>query len=109
MASIQSVMDLARLDMNDAEKTRNPDPVLLQYANDGIAQIKVMRPDLNWGNYTISYADLSATDPFPFALEYRPALANYIVMRAEASDDEFAVEQRAIQGMKLYLKDLGLG
>lgn len=102
-------MDLARLDMNDDEKTRNSDAALLLYANDGIAKVKVMRPDLNWGNYTAQYADLSADDPFPFGLEYRPAIANYIVMRSEVSDDEFAVEQRAIQGLKLYMKDLGLG
>ena len=108
MATMQSVMDLARLDLNDSEKTRNTDTNLLQYANNAIAKIKVMRPDLNWGNYTSAYADLTATDPFPFALEYRPAVANYIVMCAESSDDEFAIEQRAVQGMKLYLSDLGL-
>lgn len=106
--TVQSVLDLARLDLNDADKTRNPDADMLKYANDGIAKVLVMRPDLNWGNYATAYTDLAVTSAFPLSLEYRPAIANYIVMRCEASDDAFANEQRAIQGLKLYLNDLGL-
>lgn len=109
MASMQSVLDLARLDLNDADGVRNPDTTLIQYANDGLAKAKAIRPDLNWGNYATSYSDLAASDPFPLALEYRTAIAHYIVLRAEESDDEFALEQRAIQSMKMYLSDLGMG
>ncbi len=110
MATIQSVMDLARLDLNDSfVPYRTPDADLLKYANDGIGRVKVLRPDLNWGNYATAYTDLTATDPFPFPLEYRPAIANYIVMSAEKSDDAFAIEQHAFQALKFYLADLGVG
>jgi hypothetical protein len=51
---------------------------------------------------------LTTASTFPLPLQYRPAIANYIVMRCEASDDEFAVEQRATQALKLYMADLGL-
>lgn len=107
--TMQSVIDLARLDLNDADKIRNTDANMLRFANDGVAKSLVMRPDMNWGNFNSSYVDLAAGAPFPLRLEYRPAIANYIVMRCETADDPFAVEQRAIQGLKLFLADLGVG
>ena len=107
--ALQSVVDLARLDLNDADKVRSTDADLLKFANDGIAKVKVMRPDLNFGNYSTAYADLALTDPFPLGLEYRPGISNYIVMRSEVSDDAFANEQRAIQGLKMFLSDIGMG
>ena len=107
--TVQSVLDLARLDLNDADKTRNTDANLLKFANDGLAKTVQLRPDLNYGNYTTAWADLTTASSFPLPLEYRPAIANYIVMRAEASDDAFANEQRAIQGLKMYLADFGMG
>ena len=109
MATMQSVMDLARFDLNDQAKTRNTDADMIQFANDGIAKAIVMRPDLNWGNYGAAFGDLSAGTLFPLPLEYRPAIVNYIVLRSETADDPFAVEQRAIQALKLYLSDLGVG
>ena len=108
-----SVLNLARIDLNDAKGTdgsaRTLDSKLIQFANDGIAKTVVMRPDLNFGKYTTAYADLTTASNFPLPLEYRPAIANYIVMRTEAGDDPFAVEQRALQSLKIYLNDLGLG
>lgn len=107
--TIQSVLDLARIDLNDADKTRNPDATLLAYANNAIAKIKVMRPDLNWGKFNVAYTDLALTDSFPFDLQYRDAVADYIVGCAEKSDDVFAIEQRAVQAMKLFLTEIGVG
>ncbi len=107
--TVQSVIDLARLDVNDADKVRNTDAHMLSFANDGIAKVLVMRSDLNFGNYATGHTDLALTDPFPLSLEYRPGIANYIVMRCETADDAFANEQRAIQGLTLFMKDIGLG
>ena len=109
MATMQDVIDLARLDLNDSDKTRNTDVNMLKFANDGVAKVLVMRPDLNWGNYSTAYADLTTASSFPLPLEYRPGVANYVVMRCETADDAFANEQRAIQGLKLFLADIGLG
>lgn len=109
MATVQSVLDLARLDLDDADKTRNSDANLLQFANDGMAKAVVMRPDLKYGSYTTAWADLTTASSFPLPLEYRPAIVNYVVMRAEVADDAFANEQRATQGLKMFLGDLGLG
>lgn len=104
---MQSVMDLARLDINDAAKVRNPDANVIKFLNDGIAKVYVLRPDLNWGNYANAYVDLSTAANFPLPLEYRAALVDYIVLRCETSDDPFAVEQRAAQSLVLFMRDLG--
>lgn len=109
MATMQSVLDLALIDLNDTDKARNTDVNMLKFANDGIAKAVVMRPDLNYGSYTTAWADLTTASAFPLPLEYRPAIANYIVMRAEVADDAFANEQRAIQGLKMFMADLGVG
>lgn len=108
MATMQSVLDLARFDLNDDAKIRHTDAAMIQFANDGIAKALVLRPDLNYGSYGTAYADLTTASAFPLPLEYRPAIANYIVLRCETADDPFAVEQRALQALKLYLADLGL-
>lgn len=108
-ATMQSVCDLSRGDMNDANKVRYPDSELIKFANDGIAKALVMRPDLNYGNYTQAYADRLLTDDFPLTLEYRDPIAQYITMRAQTADDEFVNENRATQALKAYLVGLGLG
>ena len=111
--TMQSVVDLARLDLNDSATTdamrRNKDSDMIKFANDGVAKVLVMRCDLNFGNYATAYQDMALTDVFPLPLEYRPGIANYIVMRCESADDAFANEQRAIQGLTLFMKDLGMG
>lgn len=107
--TMQSVADLARLDINDVEKTRNPDANMIKFANDAIARIYVVRPDLNWGNYQTGYTDVALTDVFPLPIEYRRPVADFMVMCCETSDDPFAVEQRAIQALALYMKGLGMG
>ena len=106
---MQSICDLARLDINDDSKTRNTDANMIQFANDAIARILVMRPDLNFGNYATAYADVALTDNFPLSLEYRKPVSDFIVMCCETADDPFAVEQRAIQALTLYMKGLGMG
>lgn len=105
---IQDVLDLARLDVNDAGKIRETDSNWLKFANDGIARCLALRPDLNYGNYSTAYVDLGTSSVFPLPIEYRPAIAAYIVARAETADDPFVLEQRADYEMQQYLKNLGL-
>lgn len=115
MATMQSILDLARFDLSDAKdasgsdsNARNKDVDMLKFANDGLAKAYALRPDLRWENYATAFSDLALTDPFPLSLEYRPAITNYIVTRCESSDDAFVLSQRANQSMVLYFKDLGL-
>lgn len=116
MATMQSIVDLARLDLGDAkdattgdQDARNKDVDMVLYANDGIAKAFVIRPDLRWGNYATAWSDLALTDSFPLALEYRPGIVNYIVARCEFGDDAFVLKQRADQALAQFLRDFGMG
>ena len=118
MAVIQDIMDLARLDLNDLATgtivPRYPQSDLLKYANDGIAKAVRLRPDLNYGNYgtgtgtSQDYTDLTTASTFPLDLLYRPAVAAYIVARAEEGDDEFANQAKADHALIDYMKGLGI-
>lgn len=104
---MQSVVDLARLDLNDADKVRNLDVDMLGYANDGIARAYAIRPDMRFGSFSSAFSDLALTDNFPLGLEYRKAIADFVVACCETHDDPFALEQRGIQAMKIFMTDLG--
>ncbi len=112
---MQDVLDVARLDLNDAKDAsgsdvncRNKDADMLNFANDGISRGLVLRPDLNWGNYASGYVEKTLTDPFPLPLEYRWAISNYVVARCESSDDAFVIQGRADKEIELYFRDLGV-
>jgi hypothetical protein len=113
MALVQSVLDLARLDINDTSTNtaayRTPDAELLKYFNDGLARTLTIRPDLNFGNYGTSFVELTATSTFPLALEYRAPLAAYVVARQQTGDDANVLSQRADLEMVRYMRELGLG
>lgn len=115
MATMQSILDLARFDLSDAkdpvtgdENARNKDVDMLAFANDGLAKAYALRSDLRWGNYATAFTDLAVTDAFPLSLEYRPGIVNYVVARCESSDDAFVIQQRANQSLALYFKDIGV-
>lgn len=105
---MQNVMDLARIDIADTSSARYPDANLIRFANDAVAQVLVMRPDLNWGNYGTAYVDLVATSSFPLPNEYRRPVADFVIMSTQKADDEFAVQAKAVQAFQLALKELGL-
>lgn len=105
---MQDVLDLARLDVNDAGKIRELDSNWLKFANNGIAVCLAMRTDLNFGNFSSAYVDLGTSSVFPLPIEYRPAIAAYIVARSQAADDAFVLEQRAEFEMMQYLRHIGM-
>jgi hypothetical protein len=116
--TVQAVIDEARLDLGDASTNpvtgssitpRYPDSDLLRFANSAMAKAVVMRPDLNFGNYSTAWVDLAATASFPLPIEYRAAIVAYTVFRNQSGDDPFAIAQKADQNLVEYLKELGLG
>lgn len=112
MALVQSVLDLARLDINDSSTNtaayRTPDSELLKYFNDGLARTYVVRPDLQFGAYGTAFVDLASTSTFPLGLEYRAPIAAYIVSRQQTGDDANVLSQRADMEMARYMRELGL-
>ena len=106
--TVQSVLDLARGDLNDDDKIRYSDADLLKNFNDAVALAYSLRPDLRFGNYPTAYTDLAATADCPLAIEYRQALASYIVWGAQSSDDAFVLDERAQKSLREFRSGLGI-
>ena len=103
MTTCQSVIDRARVPLNDADKSRYPDATLLSYLCDGIAEAYTLRPDLRFGNYLTAPVTLFAlTDTFPLSAQHEVALQHYIVYRAENTDDENVNANRNVQSFQMF-------
>mgnify|MGYP000327153201 CR=1 FL=1 len=103
---MQTVLDMARVPLNDVDKVRYPDLTLLKYLNAGIAKAYEIRPDLKFGAYDTPYAELALGATFPLPYAYKQALADYVVFRAETVDDENVVSQRAALFLQSFEKEL---
>lgn len=100
--TMQQVVDRGRLPLNDAAKTRYLDAELLGYVNEGIALLKIKRPDLFFGSFTALPGAKILTDAFPLDDTLYPALCDYVTARAEAKNGESVVEQRAAMFFGLF-------
>jgi len=99
----QSVVDLARIPLNDSDKTRYPDADLLDYANHGMMVLVKRRPDLFIGSYaSLPTGEAALTDSFPLEPEYVQTLADYVTARGEMADDEHVNSGRAELYVKLF-------
>ena len=99
----QSVVDLARIPLNDTAKTRYSDAQLLLFANHGMLTLTKRRPDLfisQFGNLPNGEAILA--DAFPLAPCYVQLVSDYVVARAEMTDDEHVNSGRAIAFVNLF-------
>lgn len=107
----QTVLDLARESLNDADKDRYSDATLLKHANDGTDEMFSLRPDLFLGFYSLDFATNGAQfalgDTLPFDSRFKRHLADYIVFRAEMVDDEHVVSGRAELSAKLFARIAG--
>jgi uncharacterized protein DUF6682 len=99
----QSVVDLARIPLNDADKTRYPDADLLSYANQGMLTIIKRRPDLFIGMFaSLPDGEKALTDSFPLDAGYVQTIADYTTARAEMADDEHVDSGRAALYVQLF-------
>lgn len=99
----QTIVDLARKPLNDADKARYSDEMLLLFANHGMLQIAKRRPDLfigQFGNMPTGEAVLS--DSFQLEPGYAQVVADYVTARAEMMDDEHANSGRAQVYVNLF-------
>ncbi|MEJ0004366.1 MAG: DUF6682 family protein [Pararobbsia sp.] len=99
----QTVIDRARIPLNDAGKTRYTDAALLSYLGDGIAEAYSLRPDLRFGSFTTNPVTLfELTDTFPLPVQHEVALQHYIIYRAENMDDENVNENREQKSFQMF-------
>lgn len=105
-ATFQPVVDLARIPLNDADKVRYSDELLMAYANHGLLQILKRRPDLFVGQFaSLPTGGNLLADAFPLPGEYIQTLADYIAARAELTDDEHVNSARAAIFAQLFIAE----
>ena len=106
--AVQQILDLARVPLNDASKTRYTDTQLLGYYNSALSRLFEVRPDLLIGTGWSSppFAQVTpitlgaATLPVPD--RFSQPLADYIGGRAEMKDEDAASSGRAVALMQLF-------
>lgn len=99
----QSVVDLARVPLNDVSKDRYSDDVLGLFTNHAMLQILKRRPDLFAGQLAgLPNGEGPLDDAFPLPPEYVQTVADYVTARAEMTDDEHADSGRAALFMRLF-------
>lgn len=106
------VITSARKTINDVESDsyRYSNEDLLGYVNDGLDEFFNMRPDLFIGSMELSAAteghQLALGADLPIDGRMKRQLVDYVIFRAETSDDEHAVSGRASAFMKQLEKRL---
>jgi hypothetical protein len=100
MATFQTVIDDARVLLNDEVSELNPDPryteaQLMGYARSALIEARRVRPDLFLSNLTTSFASYTAASTIPISDDYLISLVDYVAHRAELRDDEFTVDGRS--------------
>lgn len=99
----QSVVDLARIPLNDTDKVRYSDATLLAFVNHGMLTLTKRRPDLFIGQYAnLPNGEKVLADAFPLPAGYVQTLADYVTARAESIDDESVNSGRAAAFMQLF-------
>ena len=99
----QSVVDLARIPLNDADQARYPDSTLLLFLNHALLQILKRRPDLFIGQFDSPLQGQNGlADAFPLPAEYVQTIADYVTARAEMTDDEHVNSGRAGVFLQLF-------
>lgn len=100
MKTFAEILTDARVMLNDSaagegEVLRYTDPQLLVYARQAVMEARRIRPDLFLTQFTTDFSTLALTDAAPLPDEYVAPVTDFVVMRAEMRDDEFAVDGRA--------------
>lgn len=88
------VVSDARVDLNDEGSVRFTDAQMISYANDGVREIKKVRPDLFFGSYSTALSTYTISDNVPVNDLYVQFLKDYIVFRCGMREDETNSVQR---------------
>lgn len=102
MSTLQTIVDGARVLLNDSDKNRYADTLLLQYANEAIAEAKRIRPDFFLGAFKAALPTLGLTDTSPIPIEYEGYVKDYVIARANSQDDEYSIDGRASAFMQRF-------
>ena len=95
MATMQQLVDRARLPLQDDAKVRYTDAKLLDYGNAAIQQLILKRPDLFFGSFTALPGILALGGTFPLEDMYFQAIADYVTARSRAKSAEEVTRAQA--------------
>lgn len=101
MTTAQQIIDLARLPLEDADKDRYSDAMLLSYLNYGLQQLKRVRADMFIGSLKTGHTALTLSSTVPTPEEADQALADYVTARAGMTDNTEEDANRAGAFFKL--------
>jgi hypothetical protein len=107
--TFQQVINWARLDLNDDDKTRHPDAILIKYANNYVQEAIKMRPDLFFREaINLPSSDFVLTDTFPMTDRYLRSCSDYIIGRAKMRGTEESNMAEASAYLQLSAKEGGI-
>lgn len=87
---------------------RYPDESLFEILNEGVIEMRRVRPDLFIGKLASDVALVAQLgDTLPFPQQFYGPVKNYVVGRAEMRDDEFTNDKRAQTLYGAYFAALG--
>lgn len=100
--TMQSIVDSARVPLNDADKVTWTDSELFGYSMHGLRLLKSRRADLYFGLSSTVLDTLVIDGNFPLDDGFAPAVQDYVTARAQFKDDESAVKGSASAFYKLF-------
>lgn len=106
MATFQTLVTNAQVLLQDAAGNRYTSAQLMGYANEAIAEIRRIRPDLFFGSYTTALASYNLASTFPLSVEYETYVTDYMVSRSEMRDDEASNSARSVMLMQRFRSGL---
>jgi len=107
MATMQDIVDLARVDLNDDDKVRWTDATLLRHANDALLISKSLRGDLFIGSLGTPLVDLALSGTFPLPLVYRRPVADFVIGRASMIENEEGTDSKAGSYLMSFTQAMG--
>lgn len=106
---VQALINIARADLNDEDKTRYSDSQLLLHVQNYVQQAIFSRPDLFLGRYeSLTPYTLVITSLFPMTDRYVRSCADYVVGRAMLNNTEENAIAIANNYITLSAKEGGL-
>lgn len=102
MATVQDIVDRARVLLNDPDKVTFTDNDLLKWAEEALFVLQNKRPDLFVGQLTSLPDTYTLGDDVPVSPRYIPALVDYVVGRSQLKDDEHVLRERAAAFFNLF-------
>lgn len=95
MPTVQELIDSARVVLNDEDAVRYTNPQMVEYANDALRELKILRPDWFLGQYTAAPVTYGQNDTMPIPDQYTVYVKDYLVFKANMRDEEQTSEARA--------------